>query len=104
MGSIHEAFLLQKHPMGHMTYTYNYKMALELLNNVADPDELNSDGMNILHLIGQIGRVPDYFKEDYKNMQEYPLRDYFENMPLVLGKALIKIKMINVKLSDDFFA
>ena len=92
MSSIHEAFLLKKHPMGHMTYTYNYKKAVELLDNGADPDELNADGMNILHLIGQIGKVPS--KEEFQ--------DYLDNMPLALEKALAKMKGINVKLPDDF--
>lgn len=89
MHSIHEAFLVEKHPMGHQFYTCNYKLALELLDKGADPDELNADGMNILHLIGEIGKG-------------WNIQDYFENMPRVLEKALTTMKGVNVRLPDDF--
>ena len=105
MSSIHEAFLIQKHPTGTLLYTYNYEMAIALLNGGADPDELNEDGMNALHLICKIEPIKMYLdlvKKNYKNLANDPLQDYIENMIKVLEMVLSKTKDVNKKVKEDY--
>jgi ankyrin repeat protein len=92
MSSIHEAFPLKEFSFG-MGYVANYKKALELLENGADPNELNEEGFNLLHLIGKCW--------DGRGIEE--LLDFFEYMPQVIDKALplMKGKGINQKLKPN---
>jgi hypothetical protein len=91
MSSIHDAFPLEKKFYGTgLGYTGSYKKALELLNDGADPNELNFEGFNLLHVMGEYRR----------GRSDETLLEYFEYMPQVLEKALplMKGKGINQKL------
>jgi ankyrin repeat protein len=76
------------------SYDKNYKKAFELLEAGADPNELNNDGFNLLHLIACYRRC----------RSEGELLDYFEYMPKILEKALplMKDKGINQKLKPEY--
>jgi ankyrin repeat protein len=93
MCSIHEAFLLRKIEYGSCwSYDKNYKKAFELLEAGADPNELNNQGFNLLHLIASYRRC----------RSEGEFLDYFEHMPKILEKALplMKDRGINQKLKS----
>jgi len=91
MSSIHDAFPLEKFPFGH-DHVANYKKALELLEAGADPNEVNRDGLNLLHLIAHC----------WRGRNEERLLDFLEYMPQVLEKALplMKDTGINQKLKS----
>lgn len=92
MSSIHDAFPLEKFHFG-LGRVANYKKALELLDAGADPNEVNEDGLNLLHLIA----------ECWRGRGAEQLVDFMEYMPQVLEKALplMKDKGVNQQLKSS---